>query len=222
MEQWLSGPAGTWVAATLTLMVFSFLLGDNPLYRLAEHLLLGATVAYAVVVAVQQVLIPRLLDPLARDPSNNWVLSVPLMLGLLLLSKVRASSAWVGNSAVAFILGVGVALAIGGALSSSLVPQVQASLLSLSPEEAGGNVGLLRNLTLLLGTVGSLAYFYFTVDGRRLALRGRAALRNFWWAIGRWAIMITLGALFANGLVSRLTLLIDRFQFLLGDWLQLL
>jgi hypothetical protein len=39
-----------WIAALLTMMVYSYLLGDNPLYRLAEHVFIGSSVAYAVVV----------------------------------------------------------------------------------------------------------------------------------------------------------------------------
>lgn len=34
------------VAAALTLMVFSYLLGNNPLYRLAQHLFVGVSIGY--------------------------------------------------------------------------------------------------------------------------------------------------------------------------------
>ncbi|MFQ5886612.1 MAG: hypothetical protein ACE5II_05205, partial [Anaerolineae bacterium] len=76
---------GTWVAALLTLMVFSYLVSDNPLYRLAEHLFVGSALGYAIVVAIQDVLLPR-LSTLARDPVTYWHLFIPLLLGLLLLA----------------------------------------------------------------------------------------------------------------------------------------
>ena len=44
--------AGTAVAAFLTVCVFSYLLGNNFLYRMALHILIGAGIAYAVVVAL--------------------------------------------------------------------------------------------------------------------------------------------------------------------------
>ena len=76
-----------WVAFVLTLMGFSFVLGDNPLYRLAEHLFVGTAAGYAVVVAYHSILRPRLFLPLADDYVANWHLFIPLLLGLLLLGK---------------------------------------------------------------------------------------------------------------------------------------
>ena len=80
LAELLNGPIGIWVAAVLTIMVYSYLLGDNPLYGLAEHLLVGSAVAYAVIVAVHSVLIPRLIVPLR---SGNWLYVIPLVLGVL-------------------------------------------------------------------------------------------------------------------------------------------
>jgi len=217
---------GTWVAALLTLMVYSYLLGDNPLFRLAEHLFVGSAVAYAAVVAFHSVLNTQLFLPLAHDFQANWPLLIPALLGLLLLTKARASVAWVGNSAVAFLFGVGAALAIGGALSGTLLPQVQATLVSLSPPQLGegllGWAWAADNLILVVGTIAVLLYFTFNVSRDNLLARIRAGFLRPWAALGRWVIMITFGAIFANTVMARVSLLIGRVQFLLGDWLQLL
>ena len=37
---------GIWIAAFLTLSIYSFLYRDNPFYRFAEHLFVGMTVGY--------------------------------------------------------------------------------------------------------------------------------------------------------------------------------
>ena len=66
----------TVVAVLLTLFVFSFLLGDNALYRLAEHLFVGVAIGYAVVIAFHSVLVPRLITPLAEGlETQNWARS---------------------------------------------------------------------------------------------------------------------------------------------------
>jgi len=208
-----------WIAALLTLMVYSYLLADNPLYRLAQHLFVGSSVGYAVVVVVHNVLLPRLAEPLLQDPGANWPYLLPLLLGLLLLSKARSSLAWIGNISMAFLFGVGAALAIGGALVGSFVPQIQASWVSLSPASAGGAMAALNNLLLTVGTVGTLAYFYFTM-GVRGSPEGR--LVKVGAVVGRWVILITFGALFGNRVMTYVALLIERAYFLLGDWLGLL
>jgi hypothetical protein len=40
---------GVWVGALLTLFIFSFLYKDNPLYKLAEHLFVGISAGYYIV-----------------------------------------------------------------------------------------------------------------------------------------------------------------------------
>lgn len=206
---------GIWISAILTLVVFSFLLADNPLYRLAEHILVGSVLAYTTVVAVHQVLLPRLILPLAQDPQGNWPLFLPLALGILLLAKANESTSWLGNTSLAYLFGVGAALAVGGALGASFLRQVQATVVSLDPQDSGV-AGAFDNFILVLGTLATLAYFTFTFRGQQGLL---PSLRS---GLGRAFIMVTLGALFANLAISRLPLLLDRIQFLLGDWLGLI
>jgi hypothetical protein len=205
-----NGAWGTWLAALLTIIVYSYLVGDNPLYRLAEHLFVGSAVGYAAVVAWHSVLVPRLIIPLAQDPYGNWHLLVPLALGFLLLTKAKASWTWLGNSTVAFILGVGVAVAIGGALFGSLFPQLKATIISLNPAHypQRGWAGVIDALIIVVGTLSTLLYFYFTTGGQSRLARVRAG-------IGRFFILVTFGAIFANTVMSRVSLLIGRVRFLM-------
>ena len=70
MDTSLLDLAGTLVAAILTLFVFSYLLGDNVLYRFTEHLFVGAAVGYATVVAFHAVISGKLLMPLVEALSE--------------------------------------------------------------------------------------------------------------------------------------------------------
>jgi len=225
---WIADILGLWVAAILTLVVFSYLLADNPLYRLAEHLFVGIALGYATLIAYHQVLKPKLFAPLLADPMNNLWLLPPLLLGLLLLFKLSPSFSWVGNSTIGYLLGVGVALAIGGALAGSLLPQARATMLPLHLPASFGREGwelkkFLDNLIIIVGTIGSLFYFYFTAHPRQGRLTGLwQRVVNFLGSIGRWTIMITLGAIFGNTVMARVSLLIGRLEFLLRDWLQVI
>ena len=77
----LAGIVGTWVAAFLTLMVLSYLFGNNPFFRLAQYLFIGVAAGYAVVLAWNQVLWPR-LQLLFWDPLTYWYYGVFFVLGL--------------------------------------------------------------------------------------------------------------------------------------------
>jgi hypothetical protein len=215
----MSDVLSVWIAAILTLMVYSYLLGDNPVYRLAQHLFVGSSVGYAVVIVIYDVLGPRLATPLLRDPRANWPYLLPLLLGLLLLSKGRAGLAWLGNSSMAFLFGVGAALAIGGALVASFLPQIQASWVPISPTKAGGVASAMNNALLAVGTIGTLSYFYFTMGVRKGPERRLVRVGSI---VGKWVILVTFGAFFANRVMAYLSLLVERAYFLLGDWLGLL
>ena len=204
-----------WVAFVLTLMVFSFLLGDNPLYRLAEHIFVGTAAGYAVVVAYHSILRPRLVRPLMDDPVVHWYLFIPLLLGLLLLGKGRRNSGWIGNTSMGLLFGVGAALAIGGALLGSLAPQVAATWISVNPEDYPDWAGFVNALLVVIGTTGAFLYFYYGEPKGNKVGRVWAGFRRIWGKVGHWFILATLGAIFANTIVARLSLLVGRMRFLL-------
>jgi hypothetical protein len=210
----------TVIAAVLTFMVWSYVLGDNPAFRVAEHVLVGTAAGYAAVVAWFNVVQPALRSAVIPRPTLLGVL--PLVLCVLLVTRVRPGWArWAGIS-VAFLIGVGSALAVGGALFGTLWSQLVATAnLSLVSSDHNDAQPVLtsavfwQNLAVLIGTIGTFSYFAFHVRPQGPLAGFRGAFARFWSAVGLWVIMITLGALFANAAMSRFTLLIGRVQWLL-------
>jgi hypothetical protein len=207
---------GIWVSALLTVMVLSYLLGDNPLYRLAEHLFVGTAVGYAVLVAYYSLLRPKLVLPLLQAPLENWALAVPILLSLLLLARLNHKWHKVGIVPLAFLLGVGVALTIGGALFGSILPQTVSTIQSVNPADGGWGLAV-SNLILVIGMLSSLSYFYFTADSGAGVGRIKSGFLRAWRGVGKWFIMITFGAIFASTVMARLSLLIGRLQFLIYE-----
>lgn len=212
---------GTIIAAILTLMVFSYIIGDNVLFRLAAHIFVGVAVGYAMIVMWHQVFYPALT-------SGNVISVLPaLILCVLLIFKIRPTQGGVtnvlGSLALAFVLGVGAALAIGGALFGTLLPQVS-SLANISLNfahypDTDNEVGLVRWLNYLIIFLGALGtFYYFTFAVRSSGFLGglREGWVRFWAGMGRLMIIFTLGALFANAVSSRVAMLIARLQFLSG------
>lgn len=219
---------GLLISFALTLMVLSYILGDNPLFRLAEHIFVGVSVGYAVLVAWHMVIVPNFLIP--QSDVNTFSLLAklpPALLCFLLLFKIRPTQSKTGSAlgsiALAFLVGVGAAVAIGGALFGTLYPQVAATAgINLNPANPlyadAPNFWLhnefLSNIVVIIGTIGTL--FYFTFAWRPQGFLGgfREGFVNFWAGMGRWVILITLGALFANTVSARVALLVSRIQFL--------
>ncbi len=199
-----------WVALVLTLMIFSYLLGDNVLYRLAIHVLIGVAAAYAAIVAVESVIVPWLDNTLLVDSADydtttlvalRALGAIPLLPAVLLLFKVSPRLAPLGDLGMAFVIGVGLAVAIVGAVAGTIVPLAREAAQSVGENTRDG-------LVIVAGTVTTLLYFqYFAVE-RGGEIKRPAALRALS-GIGRVFVMLTLGALYAGAILSSITVFSD-------------
>jgi hypothetical protein len=216
---------GDWVGSligfTLTLMVFSYLIGDNPLFRITMHIFIGVAAAFAVVIAIENVIFPRLIEPFFNDNTGGLLLAVvPLILAGLLLFKISPRFAFVGSLPTAFLVGISAAAAIGGAVTGTLIPQVFASvnLLDLGANQAfdtSQGLGVFNGVIILIGTVATMAYFQFS---RISPTSERSQIQNWIDGIGQIGqvfIAITFGFLFAGIFSAALTALIGRAVFLI-------
>ncbi len=209
-----------WVSLVLTLMVFSYLLGDNVLYRLAIHVLIGVAAAYAAIVAVESVIVPwvndtLLLDPDTHDETTLMIMGmlglVPFFVGVLLLFKISPRLAPIGDLGMAFVIGVGLAVALVGAVAGTIVPLIRDVGRTLEDNTFNG-------LLIAFGMITTLIYFQYLAVERGGAIKRPRALRALSGA-GRVFVMITLGALYAGVIITSLTVFSDvireQLQFIL-------
>jgi hypothetical protein len=196
------------IGLLLTLFVFSYVLGDNWLYRLAVHLLVGVSAGYAAVVVTFELLVPLFLNwprLVFNAPVQGALLTVPVFFGLwFVLARATPRTARVGNAALAVLVGIGAAVALLGALLGTLLPQLLAARDS-SP---------LVTLVSVLITVAVLFYFQQQWQERHTAVAPPAppslptrASSFIGQTFGRGLLMMTLGALFAALLNTTLTIL---------------
>lgn len=202
----------TWVAAFLTLCVFSFLYRDNPFYRFAEHLFVGAAGGYLLAVQYQDVIVPNVWMPLTAGhptPQSIALAVIPAVLGLLMLARVWDRMAGPARWAIAFYVGVYSGIAVPGYLQAQIFAQLSDAVKPFAP-----GLGAVNSALGLLGLLTVLAYFFFSAPHR--GLHGIGA------RIGIWFLMIAFGASFGYTVMARVSLLISRVQFLLRDWLHLI
>lgn len=222
---------GPIVAALLTIMVLSYLIGDNPLFRLATHLFIGVAAGYAGALAARSVLWPGLVQPILRaglggllNPAAALTLIVPAFLAFLLLLKLVPGTSRLGTFSTAFLVGVGAAVVVGGAITGTLIPQSKAAMGTFDPGVVSpqtGETGIERVINvviLLVGTLSTLAYFRFTLR-RGSASEGRppgpiGMLGKALSALGQSFIALAFGVMYAGALSATLLILTQRVQFL--------
>ncbi|HEX6655404.1 MAG TPA: hypothetical protein VF153_04245 [Candidatus Limnocylindria bacterium] len=201
----LAGTVATWVAALVTIVVWAYLLGERRIFRLAQHLLAGLATGYLVLLAVREVLVPRLLEPISAGSPN------PLLYVAALLVLAMLGAGWLPRPVVAVPVAVLVAataaFALGGAVAGTLMPQVGASLIA----PGLGTAQLIGSGISLAITVLVLTAFLHGAPRNRLLVGAAGA--------GRWLLLGGIGGWLGFLLVSRLTLLVDRVAFLVNGWI---
>jgi hypothetical protein len=213
----VSDQIGLLVGFILTLMVFSYLLGDNFLYRLAIYVFVGLAAGFVTIVTVESVLLPWIRVTIQNGDMNSRLLgAIPLVLGFLLLLKGTQRFNRLGNLGLAFVVGIGTAIALVGAISGTLLP--------LASETAGSVVvNALDGFILVIGVVSTLLYFQYqarrTVHGASGGARGGETRRGLViravGAVGQGFIVVTLGALYGGAILSGLVVFSERIAFIL-------
>jgi len=212
----------TWIAAALTLMILSFLYKDNPFYKIAEHLFVGVAAGYGLAVEYYNVFKPNLQDPLLAG--KDFYLLFPLILGLLMFTRFIPKIAWVSRWPMAYMVGIYSGMAVIGFTEGDLMRQVEASIVPPISTEAfsqfGSNPGVLTllnifaNPVIVFGLICILLYFFFSLEHKGVA--GNFA------RIGTGLLMVGFGAGYGYTVMTRFALLIDRFYFLLSDWMHVI
>lgn len=216
----LAHAVGVWIGALLTLMIFSFLYKDNPFYKFAEHLFVGVSAAYWMTVAFWTTLIPNLIArlwpssmgsvlPSAVGNERNWWYLVPLVLGLILLTRLIPRIAWLSRWAMAFVIGYAAGTNFTRYLQSDFVTQVQSTMVPLYEPQGTlmATIGYtFSQIVVVGGVICAVIYFYFSKEHK--GSFGRAA------RVGIWVLMAAFGASFGYTVMARISLLTGRMDFL--------
>ncbi len=156
---------GAFLVCFSTLMIFSFLYQDNPFYKFAEHVFVGVSTGYGVVLVWFQILRPnlinRLLPPvdavrqqlfragqlapeaypdhpvslLERLAHGQFIYYVFLALGILMLFKISRKLHWLSRWPLAYVIGAFAGIQIIQAAQGALVPQLEATMKDFSGKE---------------------------------------------------------------------------------------
>lgn len=197
----------TLVAALATIVVLGGLVGERRLFGWSQHLFAGLVTGYLVLLAVTEVLVPRVVEPIVASPGrlDAWL--------WLALAASAAGAPWLPRVVAAVPLSIAIgalaAFALGGAVVGTILPQLGATIVRPSDDvlvTAGSAAGAVITGLVLIG------FLHGTPRGSVL---GATA------SLGRWLMLAGIGGWLGYLLLARLVLLADRIAFLVGDWLGL-
>lgn len=198
----------TTIAGLLTLAILTFLYRDNPIYKMAESLLIGVSIGYVLVITWTNSLMDLLIKPLFGE--GHLALIIPMALGIMMLGRLHSKTAVFSRLPIAVLIGSGAGVAIPAMLDRRTLGQLSATVGPLFT--SGGGIDL-SMIVVLVGVLSTLIYFYFSKEHRG------------WWGqtakLGTWFLMVFFGTTFGYTVMSRMSTFIGRVEFLLTDFLHL-
>jgi hypothetical protein len=213
MQAILTPTLGNWLAALITLMLFSILYKENPLYRIAEHLYVGTSAAHGIVTTWNNTVKPALTS---MPSKGTWWEIIPMVVGLMIYFNMYRPYAWVARIPMGFWIGYNAALVLSARQVIPFFNQMTSAIKPLVVMTKGvfNLTQSINNILFVSIVLGVLIYFFFTVEHKGIFKYAA----NY----GRLAIMIGFGASFGNTVMARISLLIGRLTFLFSNWLGLI
>ncbi|MCD6579049.1 hypothetical protein J7L48_06200 [bacterium] len=201
----------TSIAAILTLFIFSFLYKDNPLYKFAEHLLVGISVGYIIGQIYRLGFISYVWNPIIHD--HNYLYIIPTIIGLFYLGFVSTKTMWLIRIPIALGMGMGAGYGISYTFQTNIFIQLRETIMVFN-HPGMGFWAIFANILLVIGVFTAIIYFFFS--WKHEGAVGVLA------KVGIYFLMIGFGASFGLTVMGRISLLIGRFLFLFKDWLHLI
>jgi hypothetical protein len=234
MDQYTLLKIGFGVLATVGL--YSVLYKENKFYRFWEHVFLGLSSGFTLLVLWTDTLNPNWFEPMVGKAAEGsspaqpgyWAYIFLLPLGLMGYFVFSNRHNWVSRIPIGIMLGLFSAEQIsvwfnryGSQIGDSLRPIMPTTWDSLTrpatqgltPEriaEINGQVYLsqaITNIIFIVTLLSVVSYFLFSFE-----IKNKFMVR--FTTVGRWLLMIGFGAIFGSTVMMRFSLLIDRMYFI--------
>lgn len=199
---------GVWFLVLMTLSILSYLYGDNPFYKAAEHIFVGISAGYVFALTWWDQVWPNLFGRLGINNNAGFELNllyiIPLILGIFMLCRLIPSLSWLARISIGYIVGMAAGLKIYVFMNSNILAQIQNSAIDFNK----GGWDILNHIVILFGVLCALIYFFFSKEHKGVI--GKIS------KIGIYFLMIKFGASFGFAVMGRISLLIGRFEDLIN------
>tara|TARA_B110000116_G_C16784467_1_gene560109 strand:- start:580 stop:1326 length:747 start_codon:yes stop_codon:yes gene_type:complete len=200
---------GVWFLVLMTLSILSYLYGDNPFYKSAEHIFVGVSAGYVFALTWWDQIWPNLFGRLFPDYVDagfdlNLFYIVPLILGIFMLLRLIPSLSWLARISIGYIVGMAAGLKIYVFMNSNILKQIEHSAIDFNMN----GWEIFNHIIILFGVISALVYFFFSKEHKGVI--GKIS------KIGIYFLMVKFGASFGFAVMGRISLLIGRFEDLIN------
>lgn len=202
----ISGDISVWIKAITAIMIYSFFVRENKLFRFVEYTAIAATSAVWTVNSLRLIMSSGVNSILG----GNIAMIIPLLIGALWLARYTKDNRWLTRYPIAIMLGVGFGIALPTTAKALIIDQIvdTIAISFTTPWDT------LRQIIILVSVITTLYYFVFTREPKTGIEKG---IRKY----ARWAIYIGAGGIFGASLAEEVEVFLGALMFLVRNWLGL-
>ncbi len=207
----INSDIGVWIAALLTLGVFSALYKETALFRFVESVFIGVSAGYFFCIWFFSVISPAISDGV----EGEWHIFIPIITGILILVLRENRFSRFLTVPASLLAAVFIALNFIIYFRAYIVDMVLSSVqpLVVFDDKGGVNWGLtINSIVSVTGTVSVLIFFAARRYPDVKMIRGYGE-------IGRFYLLVAIGTSLGYTLFSRILIFAGRFDFLFSEWL---
>jgi len=190
---------GHWVPIILIMLIISFAFGDNPIWRFAETIAIGAGLGNAFVYEMN-VVQRTALKPLM---SGRFTLILPIIFGLILYMRFVPKYDWVSRYGFMWVVAGTLGVGVGAIFQGTILPGLIETMKIIGPTP----IDTMWKILQLFIFVTTWSYFIFARP--HTGILGKSS------RIGRIWMMIGLGIGYSAIVEQYSYLVIERIWFVL-------
>lgn len=174
---------------------------DTLVYSIAEHMLVGVTAGYMVIISLKAIG-TNAITPLIN---GKTILLIPIILGFLIYTQFLTKIRIISRYPMAIIVGMGAAFSVRRMLLEYLVQYfVSISALKFTGVDM---FTIFNNIIIIIAIISSLSYFIMS--------REQVGSYGKFTKIGRLFMMVVFGLYFGGQVMTRVVIISGRFEYIL-------
>jgi hypothetical protein len=186
-----------------TIAVWTFLYKENPIYRIAEHMMIGAAAGYYLVTNWNYIV----KNGFGGLTSGKYWYVIGILLGVLLFTNLSKRYAWISRYGLSIIIGTGIGLVTSTIIPTNIIKQIAGAVAPLS----NANTPLLMfNFVLSICLTIGVIYYFVYADSLRSAKLDKVQV------FGRFGLMMAFGVAYGQTVGYRLNLIISRMDVIVA------
>jgi len=183
------------IYAAATLMIWSALYRDNPLFKIGQNLIVGLYLGMTITSGLD-VLYRKAWTPLFIEGKFLSLITVGTIIGILIFARLIKGKEWIARYPIAVLTAIGGSVAVSGAMGTQILGQLQMPPLTS-----------IDNILMVVGVFTSMTYFLFSV-------RTQNPIFKLSTQIGKIFLMVALGCMLGLEFMTNVSLPIGALPHL--------